>query len=121
MYTSGFVDDVISAHKPMLLDVAAHVKCSCTRSLGLGYEMCALIPVAGQRMHGTTSRALKVTSQVATQGAKSVPPEDEHSAVAAALRKAVTSHWKRRCHRSLGHRDGHVSTFYNPTRPTRQL
>jgi len=72
MYTSGFVDDVISAHKPMLLDVAAQVKCSCTRSLGLGYKMCALIPVAGQRMHGTTSRALKVTSQVATTGAKSV-------------------------------------------------
>ena len=56
----------------MLLDVAAQVKCSCTRSLGLGYKMCALIPVAGQRMHGTTSRALKVTSQVATTGAKSV-------------------------------------------------
>jgi len=35
-----------------------------TRSLGLGYKLCAVIPVAGQR-------APKVTSQVATPGAKS--------------------------------------------------
>jgi len=27
-------------------------------------QMCQVIPVAGQRMHGTTIRALKVTSQV---------------------------------------------------------
>jgi len=40
----------------------------CTRSLGLGYKMCAVIPVAGQRTHGTTFSALKVTSQVATPG-----------------------------------------------------
>ena len=25
----------------------------CTRSLGLGYKIYAVIPVAGQRMHGT--------------------------------------------------------------------
>jgi len=39
---------------------------SCTRSLGLGYKLSAVIPVAGQRQraHGTTFRALKVTSQV---------------------------------------------------------
>ena len=43
----------------------------CTRSLGLGYKLCAVISVAGQRMHGTTFRALKVTSWVATPGAKS--------------------------------------------------
>ena len=33
--------------------------------------MCAVIPVAGQRTHGTTLWALKVTSQVATLGAES--------------------------------------------------
>ena len=33
--------------------------------------MYAVIPVAGQRTHGTTFRALKVTSQVATPGAES--------------------------------------------------
>jgi len=41
------------------------------RSLGLGYKLCAdsaVIPVAGQRTHGTTFRALEVTSQVATPG-----------------------------------------------------
>jgi len=43
----------------------------CTRSLGLGYKRCAVIPVAGQRTHGTTFRALKVTSQLATPGAES--------------------------------------------------
>ena len=40
-------------------------------SLGLGYKLCAIIPVTGQRTHGTTSRAIKVTSQVATPGAES--------------------------------------------------
>ena len=34
-----------------------------TCSLELGYELCAVIPVAGQRTYGTTFRALKVTSQ----------------------------------------------------------
>jgi len=33
--------------------------------------MCAVIPVAGQRTHATTFRALKVTLQVATPGAES--------------------------------------------------
>jgi len=44
-----------------------------TRSLGLGYKLCAvgLIPVAGQRTHRPAFRALKVTCQVATPGAKS--------------------------------------------------
>ena len=28
----------------------------CTRSLGLGYKLCAVIPVAGQRTHGTTQQ-----------------------------------------------------------------
>ena len=37
-------------------------------SLGLGCKLCVVIPVAGQRTHGTTFRALKVTSQVATPG-----------------------------------------------------
>ena len=40
------------AHKPRLLDVAA------------------VIPVAGQRTHGTTFIAPKITSQVATSGAE---------------------------------------------------
>ena len=43
-----------------------------TRSPGLGYKLCAVVPVAGQRTHGTTFRALKVTSQVAAPGAESV-------------------------------------------------
>jgi len=43
----------------------------CPRSLVLGYKLCAVIPVAGQRTRGTTFRALKVTSQVATLGAES--------------------------------------------------
>ena len=33
----------------------------CVRSLGLGYERCTVIPVAGQRTHGPTCRVLKVT------------------------------------------------------------
>ena len=59
---SGFMDVVIFAHKPRLFDVAALLKCS----LGHGYKLCAVIPVPGQRTHGTTLRALKVTCQVAT-------------------------------------------------------
>jgi len=33
--------------------------------------MCAIIPAAGQQTHGTVFRVLKVTSQVAAQGAES--------------------------------------------------
>jgi len=65
------MDDVVFAYKPRLLDVAAQLKPSRTRSLGLGYKLCAAIPVAGQRTHGTTFRTLKVTSRVATPGAVS--------------------------------------------------
>ena len=43
----------------------------CTRSLGLGYKLCAVITVVGQRTHGTTFRAFKVTSQMAAPGAES--------------------------------------------------
>jgi len=43
----------------------------CTRSLGHGCKLCAVILVAGQRMHGTTFQARRVTSQVATPGAES--------------------------------------------------
>jgi len=69
--TSGFMDDVIFAHKPRLLDVAAQLKRSAhARSLGLGYKLRAVIPVAGQGTHGTTFRALNVTSNEATQGAE---------------------------------------------------
>jgi len=42
-----------------------------TRSLGLGYKLCAVVPVAGQRTHRTTFRTLKVTFLVATLGAES--------------------------------------------------
>ena len=43
----------------------------CTRSLGLGYKLCVVMPAAGQRTHGPTFRALKVTSCVAAPGAES--------------------------------------------------
>jgi len=68
--TSGFVVDVMFAHKPRLLDVTAQLKCSAHTALGLAV-ICAAIPVAGQRTHGTTFRALKVTCQVTTPGAES--------------------------------------------------
>ena len=67
---SGFVDDVMFAHKPRLLDVAAQLKCSAHAALGMAVN-CALIPVVGQRTHGTAFRALKVTCQVAATGAES--------------------------------------------------
>jgi len=66
--TSGFMDDVIFEHKPRSQRRRpAEVHCTC--SLGLGYKLCTVIPVAGQRTHGTTS-PLKVTSQsqMATPG-----------------------------------------------------
>jgi len=47
------------------------VEAQCTRSLGLGYKLCAVILVAGHRMYETTFRALKVTSHVAKPGAES--------------------------------------------------
>jgi len=51
------MDEVVFAHKPRLLDVTAQLKRSAhaERSLGLGYKLCAAVPVAGQRTHGTTS------------------------------------------------------------------
>jgi len=60
--------DVIFAHKPRLLDVAAQLKRSAHAALGLAIKMCAVIPVAGQRTHGTNFRALRVTSQVVKPG-----------------------------------------------------
>jgi len=42
--TSGFMDDVIFAHKPMLLDVAAQLKRS-ARNRGLGHKMFSVIPL----------------------------------------------------------------------------
>jgi len=70
--TSGFKDDVIFAHKPRLLDVAVQLKRIAHAALGLAIKlMCELIPVAGQRTHVTTFRALKVTPQAATPGAES--------------------------------------------------
>jgi len=70
--TSGFrpVDGVIFAHKPQLLDIAAQLNRGAHAALGLA-TTCAVIPVAGQRTHRATFRALKVTSLVATTGAES--------------------------------------------------
>jgi len=65
------MDDVIFAHRPRLLDVTAQLKRSAHATLGLAINWCTVIPVAGQRTHGTTFRAVKLTSQVATLGAES--------------------------------------------------
>ena len=67
-----FMDDVIFAHKPRLLDVAAQLKCSAHAAwdLAINVRSCS-IPVASQRMHGNSFRALKVTFQVTTPGAES--------------------------------------------------
>ena len=49
--TSSFMDDIIFAQKPRLLDIAAQlVQCTC--SLGLGCKLCAVIPVVGKRCTG---------------------------------------------------------------------
>ena len=61
--TSGFMDDVIFAQKPRLLDVAAQQKRS---AHAVRSNMSCR-----QRTHGTTFRALKVTSRVAKPGAES--------------------------------------------------
>ena len=69
--TSGFMD---GGHIGSYAKVARRrhsAEAQYTRSLGLGYKLCAIIPVADQRTHGTTFRALKVTSQVASPGAES--------------------------------------------------
>ena len=58
--TSGFMDDVILAHKPRQLNVAAQlIEAQPTCSLGLGYKRRVGIPVAGQltHTHGPTFRA----------------------------------------------------------------
>ena len=66
--TSVFTDDVIFAHKASRRPAEAQ----CTRSIGIGYKLYAVIPVAGHRTHrGSTFRAPKVTFQVATLGAES--------------------------------------------------
>ena len=54
--TSGFMDVTMFVHKPRFLDVATEMQCTC--SLGLGYKLCAVMPVAGQRTHGITIWAL---------------------------------------------------------------
>ena len=67
-----FIEDVIFVYRPRLLDVAAQLKRS-AHSLELGYwlKLCAVIPVAGQRTHGTTFRALKVFTRWQHRGAES--------------------------------------------------
>jgi len=54
---------VARRHRP------AEVQCTC--SLRLGYKLCAVIPIAGQRTHRTTFQVLKVTYQMATTGVES--------------------------------------------------
>jgi len=50
--TSGFVDDVILAHKPRQLNVAAQLmEAQPTCSLGLGYKRRVGMPVAGHLTH----------------------------------------------------------------------
>jgi len=68
--TSGFMDDVMFAHKPRLLDVAAQLKRSAHAALSLAIS-CAVILVAGQRTHGTTFLPHEVSSQAAAAGAES--------------------------------------------------
>ena len=65
----------------------------CTRSLGLGYKLCAVIPVSGQRTHWTTFRALKVTCQVATPGAESAVYD--WLVTAAVVRLQACRYWTR--------------------------
>jgi len=66
------MDDVISAHKPRLLDVATQPKRSAHAALGLATSCVQfLIPVAGQQTQGTTFWTLKITTQVASPGAES--------------------------------------------------
>ena len=65
------MDDVIFARKPRLLDVAVQLKGSAHAPWAWLYKLCAVIPVANQRTHETTFRALKITSLVATTGAES--------------------------------------------------
>jgi len=70
--TSGFMDDVMFARsQAKVARPRRPAEARGTRSLGLGYKRCAVIPVAGQRTHGTTFLALEVTSQVATAGEES--------------------------------------------------
>jgi len=57
--TFGFMDDVIFAHKPGLLDVGRPAKAQCTCSLGLGYKLCAVIPVAANGRTGLLFGRLK--------------------------------------------------------------
>jgi len=51
---------LMASYLPRLLDVAAPAKVLCTHNLGLGYKMCAVIPVAANgraglpRWHTTT-------------------------------------------------------------------
>ena len=56
--TSGFIDDVIIAHEPRQLNVAAQLmEAQPTCSLGRGYKRRVGIPVADQWTDGTTFRA----------------------------------------------------------------
>ena len=66
-----FIDDVIFAHKPRLLDVAAQLKRSALQQPWAWLLTVRSNTSFSQRTHGTTFRVLKVTSQVVTRGAES--------------------------------------------------
>ena len=72
--TSGFMDDVTIARK-LRARRRRPVEAQRTRSLGLGYKLCAVTKVAGLRTHGTTrGRSLRsVTALLILHGRHVVP------------------------------------------------
>ena len=66
--TSGFMDYVVFGQTKVARR-RSPAEAQCTRSLGLGCKLCAVIPVADQPTHGTTFRALEATLQVAAPAA----------------------------------------------------
>jgi len=74
--TSVFILALSLFHDPLLCSWLfagrrRAAEAQCTRSIRLGYKLCAVIRVASQGTHGTAFRALKITAQVATPGAES--------------------------------------------------
>ena len=64
--TSGFMDDVILAHKPRLLDVTAQLKRSAHAALGLANSVHSNTSCRPTDVRDYTFRVLKITSQMAT-------------------------------------------------------
>ena len=70
-YLLAVYGDVMSAHKPRLLDVATQLKHSAHAALGLAINCAQQSQANGRTGHGTTFWVLKVTSQVASTGTES--------------------------------------------------